>query len=848
MAIKPASIRRFHERLQFGARLILWPIAILTLVALTLQLGLWRKEYKFAGPFTAETSPPGAALVLNLPPDPPAQWWRQPLHGDAELLINGNRMGPPQTSPDTIRTGETTGFSHWDAQVIFSLPPEFKNGPETTAMFSYSVRPRIRVSATLAALSALLVLFIYFPRLKPLLSRARVPATAFALRAPYLVSTLLCWIGLAASVVYAASSIYAWLAGWALPTTALLRWSTAAEWAARNEPYFAYPLLIIAGLGAATTWLLGASAHRQPLLESSERSLRRALAWCGFPIAVSALLLCTSSMWAGFLRHGDPNYSNIGGLVPFSDAANYFAAVFDQRKDGVWNAATLRRPLAASFRSVVLLLGDFSLQCMLILQAALVAGATCFAANAIMMWRGVWAAIAFFALTYIYGRYFVPTTLTEPLGLVWTLLSIPYFIRAFGDRSANAALVAFAMTVTALMTRMGSMFTIPALLVWLVWQFGNDAKAKLRIGATAVCIVLGIFGTNSLLQRAYGDARSAATGNFSYVLCGLSLGTGWEGCPKKLAAEGTPLSRSEDAAIQQLYAEAWKNLRADTTPFFQRLVDNVDDFRTKFPEVLWRGYGKVEEPDWLPRLVLTTLSLIGLCYGATRIAGVELSFWALLWASILASSSIIYFDDGGRAFAASQPMMALFFALGLSIRKSEPPERSVRARPARSGLVLLIVAAALFICLPWITHRFSLSNALVNNAPLAKPNEAFVFGGRQMSGFLVVENGAPLRFDIPSLHLADFEAIIATTGVEQYQDLLRPASPPLPFGFVFAPRAEKGVESSHLYIVSAEVLERRDVRAWHFYLKKWGDLRNVYNFEYWQYVTRAEPWRPSENR
>ena len=55
-------------------------------------------------------------------------------------------------------------------------------------------------------------------------------------------------------------------------------------------------------------------------------------------------------------------------------------------------------------------------------------------------------------------------------------------------------------------------------------------------------IVLGIFGTNSLLQRAYGDASSPMTGNFSYVLCGLSLGTGWEGCPSKQAALPSILS------------------------------------------------------------------------------------------------------------------------------------------------------------------------------------------------------------------------------------------------------------------------------------------------------------------
>ena len=845
MAITPASTHRLHEGLQFGARLILLPIVLLLLVTLALQFGLWRKEHKFAGPFTADTSLHGAPLVLDLPPDPATQWWRRPEHGEARLHINGRPIGPQQMLLDRVRTGQTTGFSHWDPYLVFSLPPELANGPDATAIFSYSVRPRVRVLAALAALSVLLVFFIGFPRLKPYLIRAREPAAALALQAPYLISTLLCWMGLAAGVVYAACSFYAWSAGWALPTTALIRWSTAADWAARYEPYFAYPLLMMAALGAATTWLFGANAHRQALLESSERSLRTALAWCGSPIATCALLLCTSAMWAGILRDSDPHASNIGGLLPFSDAANYLAAAFDQRKDGVWNIPSLRRPLAAGFRSVLLLFGGSSLQYMLILQAALLAGAACFAANAIMIWRGVWAAMAFFALTYIYARYFVPTTLTESFGLFWALLSIPYFIRAFAERSASTALVAFAMTATALMTRMGSMFTIPALVVWLVWQFGNDAKAKLRIGTTAAVILLGIFGTNSLLQRAYGNASSPVTGNFAYVLCGLSLGTGWEGCPKKL---GASLAGPEEAVTAKLYDEAWKNLRANPQPFLQRLTDNFDDFVTKFPEVLWRGYGKVEEPDWLPRVTLTALCFVGLCYGATRIARVELTFWALLWASMLASSSIIYLDDGARTFAASQPMIALFFALGFSIRKPEQPERGMRTPSARNGLVLLIAAAALFVCLPWISHRVSSSDALANNTPLAKPDEAFVLGGHQMSGFLVVANGAPLRNDVPSIHLADFEAIFAASEVEQFQDLLHPVSPPLPFGFVFAPRAEKGVESNRLYIVPAAVLERRDVRAWHFHLKKWGNVYNAYNFDYWQYVTVAEPWSPSDSR
>ena len=80
------------------------------------------------------------------------------------------------------------------------------------------------------------------------------------------------------------------------------------------------------------------------------------------------------------------------------------------------------------------------------------------------------------------------------------------------------------------MTRMGSMFTLPALLVWLIWQFGKDRATKLRTGAAAICILLAILGMNSLLQHSYGKDDAGSTGNFPYVVCGLSMGTDWTGC------------------------------------------------------------------------------------------------------------------------------------------------------------------------------------------------------------------------------------------------------------------------------------------------------------------------------
>jgi hypothetical protein len=472
----------------------------------------------------------------------------------------------------------------------------------------------------------------------------------------------------------------------------------------------------------------------------------------------------------------------------------------------------------------------------------MMAGAICFATYAIMVWRGVWAAMAFFSLTYIYDRFFVLTTNTEPLGMFWALLSIPFFIRAFCDRSVNAALVAFALTSVALITRMGSMFTLPALLLWLVWQFGQNKTAKFRIFAAAICIMLSVFAFSSVLQKTYGTGPNPATGNFPYVLCGLTMGTIFDGCMKKLASEGKPLELvAEDARASQLYALAWENFRAQPEIFFRRLADGAKAFVTELPGLLWTGYGPADAPHWLFGYAVTATILIGLFLAVRRMEAVELSFWTLVSASILASSCFIYFDDGARALAASHPMMAMFFALGMSSTALGPAKLSPRFAPVRFGSGLLIGAAVLFVCVPWTAYRFSSNQTLVNAAPVETKNGVFVFGGRRMSGFLVVSDGEPLRSDIPSLHLAEFDAIVRQSGLEYYQELIHPILPSLPFGFVFAPRLERDSNSLYQYIVPPEVIERRDVPAWHFDLKRWGYKPDGPG-EYWFYVTKAEPW------
>ena len=471
---------KYGTPVSIGARAIFWLLALLTLVALGMQFGLWQKEVRLTGPFDAETIPPTHALILAIPGNG-QPWWGKPLTGDIvekpfesrlKLKINGVVAGPAHQRHATIRAGRSGGFSHWGDHVIFSLPPGVENAAATTVVLQYALQPHLWIIELLLVSNGLLGWLLYREEVRrlwrsPLVRGRAATGLTLAIRAIYLVSFGFCAVSLAGAVIFMASSAYALASGWAFPTTALIRWWPVARWASSNEIYFPYVLLTLAALGCLASHLACFNQNCQLQLERNEARLQRVLRWAGFPIAICAFAFSLSAMWSGQLRPGDLQYSAWGGLVPFSDALGHLSAAHDQARDGTFSYFAMRRPYAAAFRSVLLFVSQYSLPVMLLLQACLLGAAAWWATRAVMAWRGLWAGVAFFSLAYIYARIFAPTTLTEPLGLMWALLSIPFFIASFRTSSAKPALIGFALTMFALMMRMGNMFAIPALVLWL---------------------------------------------------------------------------------------------------------------------------------------------------------------------------------------------------------------------------------------------------------------------------------------------------------------------------------------------------------------------------------------------
>jgi hypothetical protein len=670
-------------------------------------------------------------------------------------------------------------------------------------------------------------------RLTPNLVRMLLSVPAAALLA-------IGYLGLAFAAIYLLSIIVGLFIGAALPTTMLIKWSPLVAAAARLEPELPYVVLMLCLAGAA------ASRHKASSNDREDRLARLYGRW-GFCLILALYVFSASTQWAGILRPGDLAWASIAGLLPLSDAGHYFADASDSALRGIWSDFAARRPMAAATRASLGFLSGYGYSIMVLLQAVMLAVATFLASAAVWRWRGIWAALAFAAVTVITVENYVPTALTEPLGLFWALLAVPPLLHALRTKSLASALLGLALLTVALLTRMGAMFVAPALALWIAWCFGDTLVQKVQAAALAGIVLLAVAGTNRLLVSTYTDGQDRTGSNFAYTLCGISIGEDWSGCLDRYKAE-VAAQPNERALVHFLYAKAFDNVRSDPETFAARLWAGASWFALRWPSVLLRGYMFVTPPWWFRQWLF-----VSLCALATGVVLVgrsnreERLFWLLFAAGTIASAAFVYFDDGGRVLVASYPLLTVALTMGLVGPRRSPPTASVeehalsKAWPIENGCSLAIAAIAFMgsVILPAVASRLALSTPGVNIAQ--RQGEHVVFGGRRLSGFLVTGDDIQPSFTMPTVTFSAFQAIVKQSNVENYERLLTPDAPPIPFGLVAGERIERGTRSGFLYIVPAEVVHRPDVPLWRFTLSdrqvRPGEPRIFYR------VMRAEPAR-----
>ncbi len=836
-----ATIRRNR-----GAVVLLLALAVVATLAL--ELGAWRQVQVVPGPFATALN----SKALFIPVDPNRKsGWLFSARGDDDdatqrsglmLSVGGHPYTKAHADLDAIGHGEPQAYAHWEQDVFFTLPPGVANDWNARATLTYPLRlfsPWMTV-AFLILLGAVLV-FVEWPRF----TRDRVARLTLW---PYHLAVGLAGLSAAVTAVFAVTALLKWARGWAIPATALVLASPQGRWLAIAEPHFPEVVLVAATVATVTAW---AALSRGVDRSADEARVLRVLRAAGLPILFAALLLSASAQWAGMTRQGDYSFVSIAGLLPFSDADSYYADANDVVNSGLFGPVGSRRPLAQAFRSTLMALGGYDYAAMVVIQCFLLAFGIFLAAGAVARWRGLWAGLAFTAMSYAVAREFGTTALTEPLGLFWGLCAVPPLIRALRDGSVRHAVLAFGLVAVSQFTRMGSMFSIPALLVWLLASFGATRAAKLRIGAAAIAVLMGIAGLNAVTARIYTRNADMTGSNFSYVLCGLTIGQAWSVCEDRYKEELPPADRSEESLVRLMYRKAFDNFTAHPSVFFLRVADGAYRFAKTLPGALTEGYNPVAQVFQAGLALFEVVVGFGLLRRFPGLSRRERAFWLLFWTSTIASAGFVYFDDGRRVMVASYPIAALFLASGLQVVIVSAPVPA--RRPSLfswAGTGALAAGALLLLCsaTPWLVHTALRPSAYPSpGSPSSfeqdrSANVRLVLGGSRLTGVLVVPDGEELRRDVPTLHLSDFVTLIRQSGVEADQALVTPEPPPVPFGFVEGPSLIPTEPTQYKLVVPEGVILRKDVPAWRVDTEPMPRKPGADSF--WLRATRAVPVSP----
>jgi len=499
------------------------------------------------------------------------------------------------------------------------------------------------------------------------------------------------------------------------------------------------------------------------------------LRFWGLPCLTACFLLILGVQLNGTPLGVNVSFLTVSGLLPFSDASDYLYDARMLELTGTWSYLGTQRPLAAGLRNFLLAMGG-TFQNFQILQTLFAAFSLWIAARAVGYWRGTPAALALCALCGFFALSVLPTPMAEANGMSAALLTLPLFIFALRTGSPTLAACAIGGTVLALMLRMGAFFTVPALFIWMCLFLRKCLRACIAALGMSLLLVSLIMGSSSLLVRLYGVPGGMPGGNFSFTICGMSLGGRWYTPYTHYAAE---LASMPDMAATHrfLYAKAYENIREKPAVFFKSMAQRGKLFLRGIGKHTVGGYVGFPLPQKLffPGMLVLFLGYSWWLFGRRQQG--EILFYCVTGLGIFFSALFIIADDGWRVIAASYPLLWLFLATGLSTpsRSWAVPPAKFAALPALIGLCFTFGAT--------VTGPFA-GKVTTSSAVYARhiPTPGFVGDLGLCGGLTVMPDDAQLPYNIPALRESTFLRLVAENywhwGADLAASMRRELHPP----------------------------------------------------------------------
>lgn len=637
-------------------------------------------------------------------------------------------------------------------------------------------------------------------------------------------------VGLLFSITYIVSFLYGVYSGHLFPSREVFLLFPALGGVFSRPQYIGEALLAYAFAGFVLSWFL--QRDEQPEFG------RRFLAWLGrkwntisFLILSSLLLATLGEVYVSFDCHG---YA-LAGILPYSDANDHYSLYTKYFYDGVMGDWVLRRPMAAFMGASIHWLAGNDPVIALMLRCLLVCCAMWASCAVMNKSFGVWSAIACLALEYSYIAQYLHIFVTETLGFFWGCAAAALWLYALREKRLFWELAAFGVTLVGLLVRMGSMFLVPALFLYVLWRWrelspGHGWWKKPLLGL-CLCVVAVALLNATFASRGVGDRQQTGS-NFSYSFAGLTLGTDWAAA-KKYYIKQLGTLKGEKQISNFLYKQGIKNILHSPHIFFKRLAKGEVEFLKNINFFLFH--------KWYLVFLLATMLYIR---RKTLFSESAAAFWLATWGSILLSIPFIYFDESWRVNIFVYPLIACFFSHALARRHTAgtlSAGPSADAAPwfvvMLSGVLLvLMVSVALF---PRLHTSADIERMKKYKASLPKQTaNRFLVDPRGMSLLVVPDCEEPEK-TLPSMTWSTFRDQYQKFSPSVDEALFTSAFPKPPFVVLVQAPFSGPNRGYNFFLAPPEVLSRKNILLWDFETD--GVINDSSTNIHWKSVRNATP-------
>jgi len=339
--------------------------------------------------------------------------------------------------------------------------------------------------------------------------------------------------------------------------------------------------------------------------------------------------------------------------------------------------------------------------------------------------------------------------------------------------------------------------------------------------------VVAVLAVNATLESLYGPPGAAAGGNFTWTLCGLSVGADWHTCYYQLYPGAVARFGDDEKGLSIFFLrQSIDNILHDPWPFIGAVFTNIRRYVGDFPRFYLSGYIWIfQMSPWRGWLMMFALAPCIVYVLRKRATPAERLFWAGLVASAVLSAAIVLGDDGWRVLHATHFPFAALFALGFVTPRDTAPAEPV-APGWRSGAAFAVGALALLLLAPVAARTIMQERVAALRSAPPPTSEQRALGGDTITGFVVFPDSQPRPLGVAAVGFSQLAALVRDPRIHgDPEPLLSRLEKELPFAFVWTP----GIPPSSAYAVApVELLQNRHVRFWRLSLDASPELSSQF--------------------